>query len=475
MLNSKLFRASHNILNQIIGKRNFAAAQKIQQLSSDHSYGYPAIESISIDDTDNDEIRINWSDGNSSSFPSIYLRDNCNDGKTPNGQRLFETYQLKPDEIKINSVSFQSDSDSDTDNQEQVEEKVINIKWSDESYNTFSAEWLFENSLNEHHRLQRSQRISQDITLWDKQLLPQPNIICSYSEIDENKIPIYAELKRYGVCLMDKAPIKEQYDINNDPPIINIGNTLGFVRETNYGKYFDVRTVPSKDAINLAYTTAGLSVHTDNPYRNPTPGIQLLHCLKQAKTSDISSKEGTSVLIDGFKIAEEMRIHYPEEFELLTTIKRPFTYYDLNGGYKFHKERYVIGLDERGQVESIHFNNRSASCINWNINEDKIKSYYRAWKLFGQLADDTKDKYAIEYRLEPGHVVIFNNNRILHGRNGYIEDACDDDGTGISRHLQGCYIDCDTVWARLDAHQHLEMDRMKRERKMWKMGEMNNV
>ena len=460
MLNTKLFRQTHNIVKQRIKASNIYYRGLSSNQSLQLSRGsYPAIDSIKIGDLNNDEICINWSDGYSSLYPSIFLRDNCNDSKTQNGQRLFETYQLKPDEIKINSISFSNMYDNETPSPN------ISVKWNDESVNTFSAEWLYENSLNEHHRTQRKTVLSSEVVLWDNQTLPTPNLLCSYSETAENKIPIYKELKKYGVCLIDQAPTKEQYDSKGDPPVINVANILGFVRETNYGKYFDVRSVPTKDSINLAYTARGLSVHTDNPYRNPSPGVQLLHCIKQA--TYVNEKEGNSVLIDGFKVAEEMRVKYPDEFKLLSTIKRPFTYYDLNGGYKFHKERYVIGIDERGEIENIYFNNRCASCVNWNIDERMIKPYYAAWQLFAGLANDPEKEYAIEYRLEPGQILVFNNNRVLHGRKGYTDEACNDDGTGLSRHLQGCYIDSDTVWARLDAHDHLEREKMKREKKMY--------
>ena len=48
----------------------------------------------------------------------------------------------------------------------------------------------------------------------------------------------------------------------------------------------------------LAYTSLGLSPHTDNPYRKPVPCIQLLHCI----INEVSG--GHSTLVDGFKVAK---------------------------------------------------------------------------------------------------------------------------------------------------------------------------
>ncbi len=81
--------------------------------------------------------------------------------------------------------------------------------------------------------------------------------------------------------------------------VAEVGDRLGFVRTTNYGKLFDVISVP--DPNNLANTALGLGVHSDNPYRDPTPGVQLLHCL----VSDAPG--GDSLLVDGFAAAEQLR------------------------------------------------------------------------------------------------------------------------------------------------------------------------
>jgi len=389
-----------------------------------------------------DSLTVQWSDGVQSLYPAVYLRDNTWDSKTANGQRLFETFELRPDQLGIDEHS--------------VDGETLKIKWSDDEVSTFSVDWLFENSCSEQHRAARTRTMVNRVSLWDRQTLSAPVTICSVDNVEEHRIAIYSELRKYGVCLLDGAPTVETYDdTTGHPPIIAVGNTLGFVRQTNYGYFFDVRVEPrQRDAGHLAYTTKGLSVHTDNPYRNPTPGVQLLHCIKQAPP--LEGNEGMSVLIDGFKVADAMKERYPEEFRLLSTIKRPFTYYDLNGGYKFHKDRYVIGVDEEGVVEAVHYNNRSASSHNWNIEEAQIEPYYRAWKLFGAMLDDPDREYAMDYRLEPGQVVIFDNNRVLHGRRGYTLLADDENQVDQARHLQGCYIDFDSVWGRLDGYEYVQ-------------------
>src|SRR5262249_37862673 len=93
---------------------------------------------------------------------------------------------------------------------------------------------------------------------------------------------------------------------------------FGHVRETNYGRFFDVRSVP--DPLNLADTNLGLGVHTDNPYRDPVPTLQLLHCL-------IASGEGgDTVLVDGFRAVEQLRARSPRALSLLADVPVRYEY-----------------------------------------------------------------------------------------------------------------------------------------------------
>lgn len=85
------------------------------------------------------------------------------------------------------------------------------------------------------------------------------------------------------------------------------------------------------NAVNLAYTSENLGVHTDLPYYTYPPGVQLLHCIKQFK-----GVGGRSHLVDGFLVAEQMRENYPQEFKTLYQV--PVEFYDVGKDYTdFHK------------------------------------------------------------------------------------------------------------------------------------------
>ena len=100
---------------------------------------------------------------------------------------------------------------------------------------------------------------------------------------------------RYGFAIIKKTPPHKN-------SIIKLASSIGIIRPTNFGKLFNVKSV--RKAKDLAYTSHSLSAHTDNPYRKPIPGIQLLHCIRN------DSEGGHFTLTDGFAVAEYLRKKY---------------------------------------------------------------------------------------------------------------------------------------------------------------------
>ena len=107
---------------------------------------------------------------------------------------------------------------------------------------------------------------------------------------------------RWGFVLLRDVPAEPGL-------VLEVAASFGFVRETNYGRLFDVR-VEARPG-NLAYTSRRILPHTDNPYRDPVPTVQLLHCLRAA------GQGGDTGLVDGFAAARELRATDREAFDLI--------------------------------------------------------------------------------------------------------------------------------------------------------------
>ena len=201
---------------------------------------------------------------------------------------------------------------------------------------------------------------------------------------------------------------------------------VGRVLETNYGYTFDVRSLPQPE--NLAYSDLGLGLHTDNPYREPVPGFQALHALL------VSSEGGDSLFADGFALAAQLRASAPEAFAQLTMNAVPFHY--RSGDAELRAERPLIQLSVRGEVTALHYNSRSIAPL--NLAARAAPPFYDAYRQLATLLRDPR--WQLRTRLEAGTLVVFDNQRILHGRTAF-------SSARHPRHLRGCYLARDSVYS----------------------------
>jgi gamma-butyrobetaine dioxygenase len=206
---------------------------------------------------------------------------------------------------------------------------------------------------------------------------------------------------------------------------------FGYIRETNYGRLFDVREEAAPT--HLAYTAVGLDLHTDNPYRDPVPTLQILHAIEAAAAG------GESQFADGFAHAAALRAEAPERFEALARTPVGFAYAGA-GGERYFARSPVIETSVADDIVGVRVNHRALLTPAPSVAEpwyDAYLDFYR--RLHAPAA-------RLERRLEPGDAVIFDNRRVLHGRSPYRPTGAGGNGR---RWLQGCYADVDGLRATL--------------------------
>jgi len=208
------------------------------------------------------------------------------------------------------------------------------------------------------------------------------------------------------------------------------------VRETNYGRWFDVRTVV--DPTNLANSSLALAAHTDNPYRDPVPTMQLLHCLESTAAG------GENFLVDGWRVAETVRARHHAGFPLLARRGVTFRYADATA--ELTTKATIVELDPDGAIRGVRFNPRSMQQPSMSAND--LGPWYEAYLLFARLLADPR--YQIRFRLGPGDLFMVDNRRVLHGRTAF-------EPTSGTRHLQGCYADVDGLRSTIAVLSRAEM------------------
>lgn len=351
-----------------------------------------------------ESLRVEWPDGEHAEFPSIWLRDNrVVDRDAGSGQRLVDVADLS-ETPRLGSASIEGD--------------FIAIHWAGESDAArFALSWLREHSptadcvppeLVVHPWLDGAMLDARRDFAW----LPSKTLIDNAAERFEWMIRLTQE----GLAFVSGVP-------SADNAILAAVAPLGLVMESNYGRVFDVRSVPQPE--NLAYSDRGLGLHTDNPYRDPVPGFQALHCL-------VASREGgENLLADGFAIAEYLRSTDRDSFELLSETPVPFRYRSKDA--ELFSERPLIQLASRGAIRAIHYNNRSIAPLRPGPGTVR---FYAAYRRFALLLREAR--FQLRTRLSDCDLMVFDNRRILHGRTAF-------SSARLGRHLQGCYLTRDSV------------------------------
>ena len=347
-----------------------------------------------------------WSDGHASTYRAIWLRDNCccpECRHSGSNQRLIETAAI-PSGIEIERTR-RSDG-------------RVEIAWTDGHGGTFPTEWLRAACPCPEHRAARRRRRR----LWGAEIagaLPKQR----YDDVARDDAALGAWLSgadALGFAILTGVPAVPGW-------VERVAELFGHVRETNYGRVFDVRSVV--DPNNLAYTGLPLGVHTDNPYRDPTPPLQLLHCLSS------SARGGETTLVDGFRVAAELRTRARDAFDVLARTPVRFRFRDRDT--ELEAVAPIIEVDVRGDVVAIRFNNRSLAPL--ELDDDLVEPYYDAHRTFARLLESPE--FSIRFRLDPGELFLVDNTRVLHGRTGFSDMG--------ERHLQGCYADRDGLRSRL--------------------------
>jgi gamma-butyrobetaine dioxygenase len=345
------------------------------------------------------ELTVELDDGRRFPVHPLWLRERCQDARTfdlRTGQRLGDPSDLALD-LGLLSVS-------------EPESGRIRVRFSDGHESDFLAtDILAEAALAPgEHDIPKPR-------LWDGTLTHVPRATWSAKPSDADLSAWVSAFLEYGFVILEQVPPVPR-------TILEVAAIFGFTRETNFGTLFEVRSVPA--ASDLAYTSLPLDPHTDNPYRWPVPGVQLLHCLVNETSG------GLSTLVDGFAAAEALRARDPEAFRVLTRTPIRFRYRDERTDLVASAP--PIELDAAGALLAVHFSPRLDFVP--LAPPEALDGYYRARRAFDYLL--RSPEFEIRFLLSRGELLMMDNRRLLHGRTGF-------DPSEGPRHLQGCYIDID--------------------------------
>jgi gamma-butyrobetaine dioxygenase len=353
-------------------------------------------------------FRVTWQGGESADFHFLWLRDNCGCGDCRHPQTFERTFDVLgvPEDLAPDQVA--------------VVDGALRVIWADDGHaSSYDAQWLRAHRYGEHPRA----RLGIDPwQLWDAASGLPPVFDFGDVMADDRACLSWLEaLGHLGLALLKGLP-------RGPDEVTRVARRVAYPQETNFGAQWEVISLPRPNS--NAYTALALNCHTDLPNWESPPGIQFLHCLDNAATG------GESVFVDGFKVAEELRRHAPDAFDLLASV--PLTYRFHDDTVDIRHRAPAIRLDEAGAVTQVRFSIAVMGVI--DAPGPLMEALYRAHRKFAALIREPR--FEVRFMLEPGDVVAFDNHRVLHGRTAF-------DPQSGPRRLQGCYVSRDGLFSRI--------------------------
>lgn len=216
----------------------------------------------------------------------------------------------------------------------------------------------------------------------------------------------------------------------HDAALRSAAAVVGEIRATNYGVTWEIEA--TVEPVSAVDSERHLFAHTDLPYREVAPGVQLL----LAVVVDVPG--GESTLVDGYAVAEQLRTVDPDAWRLLTTTE--FSYPFVRDDVELIGRAPIIGLHANGRYHQIR---RAPDLVGVPfVATDETPALYAALRAWNDLVDAPENE--VRVALRPGDLLAFDNHRMLHGRTAF------ELGAEGRRRLLGCYLDIEDVRSRRD-------------------------
>lgn len=376
--------------------------------------------------------------GNPVSVSRLWLRDACQCHlcvSESSGQKRFATCDI-PSDLKVDSLKV-------------LEDGSLEVSWANDMapgsaghVSTYPLALLHEVVIAR----KPYKRHIPAREIWDSQSFEKDSQSreISYVHWMEDSLRFaeaFCNLHLWGIVVIKGVP-------QTEAAVEQVASRLGHLQATLYGPTWDVVSKPQAE--NVAYTNEFLCLHQDLMYLKEPPRIQVLHCLENG------CEGGDSLFSDGLRAAHELRIKDLTAYETLTTTPVDFHY--AKGGHYWYNSHVTIVKPLPGATENpsmvrwsppfqapfwsaIQGGNKGSAFVH------RAGHLVEKWQEAAKAFKDTLEAPAhmVQFRMQPGDCVVFDNWRVLHGRRAF-------DTASGSRHLRGTYVEdqaLTSTWLRL--------------------------
>ena len=327
-------------------------------------------------------------------LPFLWLRDNCQCDEC----RITETQEKQfllhtvPIDISPDKVDMEGD--------------MLLIKWPDGHDSIIPTSKILECGAPRY----------PDYKFWSKKFTPNRFTWKDFLDDVSTSIEALKDLVSYGVIILKEAP-KELNSLEM------LSKRLGPIHETLFERIHNVSI--TGHVYNVAHTSKGLPPHNDFASYKSQPSIQALHMLEN------ECEGGESIIVDGWRLLEDLRYDRPDFFKTLQDFDVPFREFDEEN--ETFAEAPIIKCSNDGSIESFRYSNQLMQMI--DPTKHGVKDFYMAYHELTTRIHNPK--YRSTFRLNGGEVLIVASHRVLHAREPFTPNG--------KRHLQDAYFVYDNV------------------------------
>jgi gamma-butyrobetaine dioxygenase/trimethyllysine dioxygenase len=328
-----------------------------------------------------DWLRVSLSDA-SLDFHYRFLRHAAGEVHPVTRERIVCSSEI-PDDIHATRATLATDA--------------LDVTWSDGTKSSHAIAWL------EAHAYAR-QRDAHDV----------PSSL-ALVELDARDFPsretvierALETLATHGLAVVRGFTIDTSPDEDTEKLIASIeAHDLALCR-THFGRIEDLRTDNTTNANTdqLGYTDSGIELHTDQPFLEHPPRYQLLQSIRAADSG------GENFLVDARAASKHLRANDEIDHQLLTTT--PVRFHRTQRAFESVFEAPV--LDDHGADFRVRFS--YFTMAPHRIAFSRMSAFYRAYDRFTRFVRAPQNQF--RFLLAPGDFVIYDNHRMLHGRQAF--------------------------------------------------------
>ncbi|KAJ1835717.1 hypothetical protein IWW55_001956 [Coemansia sp. RSA 2706] len=246
------------------------------------------------------------------------------------------------------------------------------------------------------------------------------------------KAQLFDKLSKYGVAVIRNRG-HDTEDI-----IYDFIDSSADVISTHFGRIEHLRTDNTENSNNdqLGYTNSAVRLHTDLCYAESVPGFQFLHCIRPA---DIG---GDNYFVHAESAANYLKTEVSQRaYELLTTV--PVRFDRKQSKFQALHTSPILRLSDtpdpatnERRLEQVRYSYFTLGAQT-SVPFSELREWYEAQQVWDKLL--YRDDFQIKAGLQAGDVVIYDNKKVLHARNGF---------TG-ARHMAGVYLEASDLWSHL--------------------------